>query len=216
MAMLWSVLMLVLVFTNCSAQDEDPDIIFEKRLQEWVEAANAVEDDQGQANMARLNDAFRDLRVFSRQYPENKYTDDADFIRYKSTEVTPDKWDEFLAKYPKGRTEDFTKEQLAKLKGNLKPFALECYIPYELLPIYTKGLLAWLEDDFLEAEKNLADFLQKIEIHYPDLKGFSDEPYVKLLMTYKKLDKRNEYDKIKQKVFILFPTRREFAENLWP
>jgi hypothetical protein len=216
MKLLFLIFIFAIIFNNCPAQEEDPNVIFEERLREWVEAANIVDDNQDQTNIARLNDAFRDLRIFTRQHPENKYADDAEFIRYKSTEVTPDKWDEFLAKYPSGKTEDFTREQLAMLKGMLAGFAFECLIPYELLPLYTRGQLAWLSDDFQEAEKNLADFLQKIEIHYPDLTELSPEPYIKLLMTYKSLDKRKEYDKIKEKVFILFPAKREFAENLWP
>ena len=216
MRTLWLVFIVALVFNTSSAQDEDPNAVFEERLQEWIEAANIVEDDQSQTNIARLDDAFRDLRIFTRQFPENKYADDAEFIRYKSTEVMADKWEDFLARYPSGKTENFTREQLGKLKGTLAPFAYECYIPYELLPLYSRGQLAWLSDDFQEAEKNLAEFLQKIEIHYSDLKGLSPEPYIKLLMTYKSLDKRKEYDKIKEKVFILFPAKREFAENLWP
>jgi len=216
MRMLWFVFISVLTFNNCLAQEENPNAIFEERLKEWIEAANVVEENQNQTNIARLDDAFRDLRVFARQYPDNKYADDAEFIRYKSTEVTSDKWEEFLAKYPSGKTEEFTKEQLKNLKGNLTPFAYECYIPYELLPLYSRGQLAWLADDFQEAEKNLAEFLQKIEIYYSDLKGLSAEPYIRLLMTYKSLNKRKEYDKVKEKVFILFPTKREFSENLWP
>lgn len=216
MKVLFLVFITAMLFNNCPAQEEDPNTIFEERLKEWVKAANAAEDNLDQANISRLNDAFRELRTFSRQYTGNKYTDDAEFIRYKSTEVAPEKWDEFFAKYPSGKTEDFTREQLSKLKGSLTPFAYECCIPYELLPLYSRGQLAWLEDNFEEAEKHLADFMQKIELHYPDLKGLSPEPYVKLLMTYKSLDKRKEYDKIKEKVFILFPAKREFAENLWP
>jgi len=53
-------------------------------------------------------------------------------------------------------------------------------------------------------------------LHYPELKNLSPDPYIKLLMVYKQLNKRKEYDKIKEKVFILFPAKREFAENLWP
>ncbi len=212
----WLALIAVVIFTNCFAQEENPDSIFETRLNEWIVAANTVEESQNQTDIARLDNAFRDLRVFSRQYPDNKYSDDAEFIRYKSTEVTPDKWEEFLAKYPTGKTEDFTREQLAKLKGSLASFSYECFIPYELLPLYSRGQLAWLSDDFVEAEKNLAEFLQKIEVYYSDLKAFSPEPYIKLLKTYKSLNKRKEYDKIKEKVFVLFPAKREFAENLWP
>ena len=216
MRMFWFVFAAALIFTNCLAQDEDPDAIFEARLEEWVQAANAVEENQNQTNMGRLDNAFRDLRVFARQYPDSKYADDAEFIRYKSTEVTPDKWDEFLASYPSGKTENFTREHMKDLKGNLTPFAYESYIPYELLPLYSRGQLAWLEDNYEEAEKSLAEFLQKIDVYYPDLKDLSPEPYIRLLMTYKKLDKRKEYDKIKEKVFVLFPAKREFAENLWP
>jgi hypothetical protein len=212
----WFLLIFALIFNNCLAQDEDPNVVFEKRLLQWIEAANAVEDNQNQTNIAQLDDAFRDLRTFARQYPDSKYADDADLIRYKSTEVSSDKWDEFLTKYSSGKSEDFTKEQLGKLKGNLVSLAYECSVPYELIPIYTQGQVCWLSENFVEAEKRFSEFLQKIELHYPELKNLSPDPYIKLLMVYKQLNKRKEYDKIKEKVFILFPAKREFAENLWP
>ena len=216
MKMSWCLLMFALIFNNCLAQDEDPNVVFEQRLLQWIGAANAVEDDQNQTNIVKLDDTFRDLRTFARQYPDSKYADDADLIRYKSTEVSSDKWDEFLTKYSSGKIEDFTREQLGKLKGNLVSFAYECSVPYELIPIYAKGQVCWLSEDFVEAEKRFSEFLQKIEVYYPDLKSLSPDPYIKLLMVYKQLNKRKEYDKIKEKLFILFPAKREFAENLWP
>jgi hypothetical protein len=216
MGIFWVLFITVLAFTNCLAQDEDPNVVFEKRLLQWIEAANVVEDNQNQTNIAQLDNAFRDLRTFARQYPDSKYADDADLIRYKSTEVSSDKWDEFLTKYSSGKIEDFTKEQLGKLKGNLVSFTYECSVPYELIPIYSQGQACWLSGNFVEAEKRFSEFLQKIEVYYPELKNLSPDPYIKLLMVYKQLNKRKEYDKIKEKVFILFPAKREFAENLWP
>lgn len=204
------------MFSNCLAEEANDETVFKEKLVQWVDAANVVAEEENTENVKKLDDAFIDLRRFSREHPDSQYADDAEFIRYKGTEVPPEQWEKFAAKYYDGKIEDFTKEQLRRLKGNFSAFAYECYIPYGLLPLYVKGQNAWLGLDYKEAERYLSEFLQKLDFYSSDLKRALQEPYFNLLTIYKSLNKRKEYDKIKEKARKLFPEKADFLERHWP
>ena len=217
MVRVWCGLLLcVFLGSSLQAQGADDEAVFKERLTAWVSAVKSMEQDKSEESVQKVDGAFKELQKFSREYPGSRYADDAEFIRYNGTEVPLEQWEEFVAKYPEGRLEDLTREQLRGLTGTFSSFAYECLIPYELLPVYMRGQRAWLGRDYKEAEKYLADFVQKVDLYYGDLRrDILDKPYFNLLTACKAQKKRPEYDKIKAKYIKLFPEKSGAIECYW-
>jgi hypothetical protein len=206
----------VLGFSSCPAQEASDEAIFKERLQKWVEAVNTLVDEESDLNMAKVDDTLREIRKFAREYPQSKYADDAEFVRHNSIESDVETWEQFAAKYPEVNTEEFTREELRKLKGKFSAYSYECLIPYELMPLYMRGKLAWIVADYKEVEKYWSDFALKIEFGYSDFKkDILPDIYYNLMNVYKALGKRKEYDKVKDKYVALCPDKRAFAERHW-
>jgi len=206
----------VFILSNCLAQEASDEAVFKERLVQWVNTVNAAGQDRSPENIEKADEALRNLRKFAREYPDSKYADDVEFIRYNSTEEPVEAWEEFAAKYPDGKLEDLTKGELRKLGGNFSSFAYECYIPYELMPVYVKGKKAWLGSDYAEAEKDLSDFVMKVDMYYADLRQtILEQPYLTLMSIYKSRNKRSEFHKVKDKFIRLFPDKKELAQRQW-
>lgn len=199
----------------CFAEKTKEDSIFEERLIEWVNVDNELNPDNSQSTK-RLEEALYNLQKFYQDYPNNKYSDDAEFIYLKSIAAPEKEWEKFVAQYPNEKIEEFTKEQLRKLKGNFSNFVYELCIPYDLLLGYVKGQKAWMEDrDYEEAVSYLSQFVKKLDYSNPDLKEASRPAYFGLLVSYKKLNKKEDYEKVKEEMIVLFPEKKERLEGFW-
>lgn len=208
--------LIFLLIGTSFAKGIDEEAVFEERLLKWVDCVNALVEKETPENVQNLENALTNISSFYRDYPKNKYADDAKFIYNKSIDASEEAWEELVNKYPEGKIEEFTKEQLRGLKGNFKDFVYEFFIPYNLLITYVKGQLGWLkEQNYDKAIHYLSEFVKKVDYGQPELKKISYVVYSGLLKSCKELNKKESYEKIKEEMIILFPEKKEQIEQYW-
>ena len=205
------------VSSHCLAQEANDEAVFKEKLLQWVNSVNAFQAQDTPENGEKMNGALRALRKFTLDFPNSRFADDAEFIRYNSTEVSFETWERFATKYPNAKIEDFTKQELRKLTGFFASFGDDCNVPYEFMSLYVREREAWSSEDYREAEMRLSEFIQKIDFYYPQLKVvLLRGPYLRLMEIYKGKNQKNEYNRMKEKFIGLFPAEKAQAENIWP
>ena len=81
---------------------------------------------------------------------------------------------------------------------------------------WVKGTKALGDSNFDTVEKYYSDLAKNLDPNDPNLTEVLKWVYPPLLISYKRLDRREDFEKAKAKAIQLFPEKKEAFEKIWP
>ena len=190
-------------------QSDETD--FRQKLKQYLTALKSQGNKQ---------DSLAQLWRFSDYYPNSKYADDAQYVILwlnMGKDVDLVKWEAFVERFPEGKLEPITLEALKdSVQGINNSFTLsELRLPYKAALLNARSMDAMMRKDYGGVIKYSSELIAQISKTNNDYSETITFNYVKILTSYKHLNNRAEFDRVKEEAIKMLPEKKERFEEFW-
>lgn len=203
-----AVLIVILVVSSlaCSKVNSEEEV-FKKRLLSYLMAPLSVSVEAKKQSQLLENN----LVNFSKEFPNSKYADDAQYVPNVIPPVNDKKiisMYELVKKYPEGKLEDYT---IKLIEDFFKKMGQASYTPYFNL-FYSQALIlmkaekfSFIEQNWSESMKFAKEFIDNADEGNLKIRQDLRLAYMIYFVSLQKLGKLEDAEQVKRKTLMLFP-----------
>lgn len=225
-----------LIVGGYSRGEIDEEAFFEKRLSRaLIYSKKAFEETGGlieevkPANLKKVQRAAGGLRTFVQKFPDNKYSDDAQYFNtllpFVGAALAGDEeqalayiksMQEVAQVYPDGKLEELSHKRWKEIFGREMTYGV-IYIPYQYTVTYMRGFMCSQFGDLESAIYNFSILKNRLNFDRDESGMLSLHIYSTLIFSYQKLDRLEEASSIAKEAIDKFPNNmhlRRIAERI--